>query len=597
MNTGENSVQTVVHTIEVGFIAKVIRALLALIGIAAVALLYLLLQFKGLSASDGMDQAQIGREIAVGNGFSTKNLRPLALQQLEQTVGRIPKDRFPETYQAPLHPIINAIALKFYPKTLTAKIDNGQPVFAADRLIAAVSILFFILSLAITFSIGLLLFDRRVAAVAVALAVFADQFWQFSLSGLPQMLLLFFFSCAAWCVAKALRQRERGEPPLLIFVPLGVSLGLMTLTHPATLWIAVATLVACCVFFRRRFFLVLLSAGICFSIFSLWGFYQYYATKTYFGISPYAFLDQIGMSQDAWMRQSNPDYSKITIDAIGRHTLDEFKEQFGTLYLLLGGIAVAPLFFITLIHKFKRNSTSQFKWSLLVMWFGAFVASITLGINRQSVSPNQFHILFGPIMALYGVAFALTLWNRLSIRGRVVRNLFLSGLFVVTGFPMLIGFVSRSGHRINYPPFVPPLMQVFSTWTQPNEILCSDTSAAVAWYADRRTLLLPISVKDFNNYNDFQALGGPIVGLYLTPFSRDTGFASHIRTGEYGDWAGLILPVPDTLAKFALKTPLFLMGNECLYFSDRIRWQEPGQSTLAPANSSATNSDSTSPHR
>jgi hypothetical protein len=117
-------------------------------------------------------------------------------------------------------------------------------------------------------------------------------------------------------------------------------------------------------------------------------------------------------------------------------------------------------------------------------------------------------------------------------------------------------------------------MQLISNWTNPEEIICSDMPWAIAWYADRRALLLPAKVKEFNNYYDYQTLGGPIVGLYLSPISRDAGFGSSILSGEYKDWAALMLGGPRAVPDFPLKVPLGLAENQCLYLSDRVRWNQ-----------------------
>ena len=90
--------------------------------VIALALAYLLIQFRGLSSPSGMDQAQVAREIARGNGFSTKNIRPLALQQLQRSTGQIPLGNFPDTFNAPLNPLVNSLALRCFSGELSKKI-------------------------------------------------------------------------------------------------------------------------------------------------------------------------------------------------------------------------------------------------------------------------------------------------------------------------------------------------------------------------------------------------------------------------------------------------------------------------------------------
>ena len=375
MAIGESQVQQVVHSIEQGRLAGLIRISLTIVGVGALALAYLFIEFKGLSAAEGIDQAQIARELAAGRGFSTKCLRPLAIQQIQSVTGRIPASNFPETYHAPLNSMIDAVALEIFPKALQAKITNDSPVFAGDRLIAAVSVVFFLLAVAVTFLIGTMLFDRRVALTACGLVVVADQFWQFALSGLPQMLMLFLFSCTALCLVIAIKAKARQKRPFLIFFPLGICLGLMALTHPATLWLTAGTALFCGIYFRPRVVIGLIPLIICLGIFSIWIVRDYQLTKTPFGVSPYAFLESMPGSDGAWMRQANPDLSEVNPLAIRKHALEELKNQFGLLYILLGGVIVTPLFFVSPSPQVQTNRDRRFQMGDL--------ASVDLCFCRQ----------------------------------------------------------------------------------------------------------------------------------------------------------------------------------------------------------------------
>ena len=95
---------------------------------------------------------------------------------------------------------------------------------------------------------------------------------------------------------------------------------------------------------------------------------------------------------------------------------------------------------------------------------------------------------------------------------------------------------------------------------------------AVAWYADRKSLWLPMSVKDFLEINLKAQLKGQIVGLHLTPVSGDRRYRSEIAKGEYKQWGQFIIGSA-LLRDFPLKyfTPLPVDG-ECVFYSDRDRW-------------------------
>ncbi len=81
MPGSEEFVQRTVHALEVGELAIWVKRCLIAVVIAAIAVVYLY-QFRGLAASQAMDQAQIGRALASGHGWRTNFVRPRAIGQL-----------------------------------------------------------------------------------------------------------------------------------------------------------------------------------------------------------------------------------------------------------------------------------------------------------------------------------------------------------------------------------------------------------------------------------------------------------------------------------------------------------------------------------
>ena len=80
----EELVQRTVHALEAGRFSVWIKRGLIAASIVALAVFYLWPgHFRGLAASQGMDQAQIGRAIASGQGFHTNFVRPRAVGQLQ----------------------------------------------------------------------------------------------------------------------------------------------------------------------------------------------------------------------------------------------------------------------------------------------------------------------------------------------------------------------------------------------------------------------------------------------------------------------------------------------------------------------------------
>lgn len=570
------NVQGSVHSPKLGRIAGFFRLVLSLAAVIALAVAYLLLQFRGLSTPAGMDQAQIAREIARGNGFSTNNIRPLEAHLLQQTFGRVPGGNVPDLYHAPVNPIVNAGVLYLLASQLDQKVDDGDPIYRGDRVIAAVSVFFFLLALLVNFLLARLLFDARVAWLATGITLVADQFWQFSLSGLPQMLLLFLTSCSLWCLAKAVIAEVNGRNPYLWLFLLGLFQGALALAHPITLWISGATWVFSWAYFHPRPLGAILPGLLCLVLFSAWIARDLQVSKTPFGISPFALLDHIVHSEAGWMRLSDPDMAEVTPPAFLGRIMHNFKEQLGSLYLLLGGIAVTPFFLAALFHPFKRPENNTFKWVIFLMLLGAFAGSVLIGTNAQAIGPNQTLILLGPALAIYGFAMILVFFYRLGLEPFIYRWAIYAVFLLVTGLPTLCGFFI-GGPRTQFPPYAPGVMQTIGAWTKPNEIIASDMPWAIAWYSDRKSLWLPSGRKEFYEYHDYESLGGPIVGLYLTPISRDSNFLSDIIFGEYKDWASIVLGLPQGLSDFPLKSTVGLVNNQCLLLMDRPRWNETAE--------------------
>src|SRR5689334_3662188 len=120
----EEFVQTAVHALEAGGLSVWVRRGAVAMGIIAIAGIYLY-QFRGLSTSQGMDQAQIGRAIASGEGWKTKVARPRAIGQLQNHGRSVREKIWVDTYNAPLPPLVDAVALilvkpywKIGPRTL-----------------------------------------------------------------------------------------------------------------------------------------------------------------------------------------------------------------------------------------------------------------------------------------------------------------------------------------------------------------------------------------------------------------------------------------------------------------------------------------------
>ncbi|HXA09810.1 MAG TPA: glycosyltransferase family 39 protein [Chthoniobacterales bacterium] len=571
MPGSDDAVQRAVHALETGGMAVWIRRALAFLLIVGLALFYLLHEFRGLATSQAMDQAQIGRELLHGHGWKTKFARPLAAGQLQRRGKDVAGKIWTDTYNAPLPPLVDAIAL--LPVRSHLKMTTRDIVYLGDKMIALLSMVFFLASVVVLFLIACRLFDQYLAVLGCALVLLGDTFWQYSLSGLPQMLLLLLFNLTLYVLVRAIEARAEGRAVLRLLGLAGAGFGLLALSHALTIWIFLPTLIFAALYFRPRLWAAIWMLAPFLLLYTPWLLRNYLVCGNPAGVALFSFFDQIGMSEAGHMRHLAIDYQGMSIGVLRDKISDNVAGQASRILQYFGWSVVALFFFAALLHRFRRAVTATTRWFVFVMWGGAVVGMAVYGVNEeQGVAANQLHLLFVPIMTCFGLAYLLVLWNRLQITSRLARFAFLTLFFVLCGGPMIFNLLFASAKTgVRWPPYVAPYIAVINDWMKPEEITATDMPWAVAWYADRRAVWLPDTIRDFTDMSDYDLLGGKINGLYLTPISGSQNTLKNIVEGEYKGWAPVILRSVD-LKKFPLPWATLLpLDDECIFFSDHDR--------------------------
>jgi hypothetical protein len=567
--------------------------------------------FKGLNAPKGMEQAQIAREIARGNGFSTKMVSPaaydMASKGFSETVAL--KD-FKDTYHAPLNPLVNSVVLKL----IGADDPNAWPmkekemVFPLDRVIAAISTLFFLMSMAVTYLLVTRIFDPKIAAVTAIIMLFCQTFWDFSLSGLPQMLMLLLFTSGLYFVYRAVEAQAEGRLPFVPALLAGVFFTLLALTHWMTVWVALGYVIYAALAFRPRG--VIGAAVIVLIILAAVGpmLRAYRITESPFGAAFLTLYNGVGMgTEEAVMRGYDLTEAAAVTDGLVMKIVRTTLLQTMEIIPLLAGIVVAPLFFLALLHPFKRAPIANFRWVILLMWVTTAVGLSFYGVSSEGLDPNQLHLLFAPVMAAYGIAFVSILWSRLTVVNTTpfMRNMHLYVIIVVCAMPMMIilprqvinGINLRdSGGLPHWPPYYAPALNIgLKRVVKENEIVVADQPWAVAWYADRVSLWLPTTRRGFERFETIAADSQtPLTGILISPVSNQHGSIAEIYQ-QYQDFTSLVIDGRTYASTSGLRTfdkdpkmegvakrypyPLPLFGVDMIFYSDRaIRsTSEPGR--------------------
>ncbi len=562
--------------------------------------------FKGLNSPQAMDQAQISREIARGNGFTTKMIRPVAYYQAEKAEKRtVSLLGFQDTYHSPLNPLLNAAVLKIIgaDKVDAWQMLDNEMVFPLDRVIATVSTLFFLMAIGVNYLLIARIFDAKIAGVCAILMLFCETFWNYSLSGLPQMLMLMLFSCGIYFAYRAVEAATEGRIAMTPAVIAGVFFTLLALTHWMTVWIALGYIIFAAVTFRPRG-IVGLSILALILIAAIGPMLRNQAiTGSPFGTAFLTLYNGLaGTSEVAVMRNINLEEEPLEIDGLLGKIMRTTLLQATDIVPLLAGIVIAPLFFLSLLHPFKRKSIANFRWAILLMWITTAIGLAFFGISTQPLDPNQLHLLFAPIMTAYGLAFISILWSRLEFVASTpaLRNVHHFVIVILCSLPMVLSLpqkvrigmhVRDRGGIPQWPPYYAPALNSKTTgvkgWVSEKQVVFSDQPWAVAWYADRMSIWLPPTREGFTKLEAVASdLQTPVAGILISPSSHGSGPLSEVAD-RYKDFTPLILDGRVLLATnppgFAIydKAPRIkeiakrypyrqpLVGMDMVYYSER----------------------------
>ena len=544
----------------------IIRRVLFFILLIGLSLLYLLVTFQGLDSPKGMDQSQIAREIARGKGFTTKVLRPISVWKSGQVQEGDPiiQNANYDTYHAPLHPILLGWTLKMVDGDDADKwrMTENDTVYKLDRIVAATSVICFLIAIGVNYLLISRIFDSKIGGVTALLMLLCDLNWKFSQTGLPQMFMLLLFSCACFFAYRAVEATEEGRIALVPALIAAAFFGLLALTHWLAIWIILGFALYAGFFLRPRGAAGLAALGFV-ALLSIWPLLKNKQhSDSLGGTAIYALFGGIGTSEDSVMRTYDIGDSYLPLENLPFKIVRTTLLQAGDLYINLGSILTAPLFFLTLLHPFRRRSIANFRWCLLLMWLSAAVGMAIFGLTRSSTHPNQLHILFAPLFAAYGLAFLAILWSRLKIAVEIppLRNAHFVAVVLVSAGPMVLDLpqqivqVGKAGKRVpHWPPYFPAALNMkLAEEVRGEEIIVSDQPWAVAWYSDRTSLWLPKRVDDFTYLEELaESQDTPFAGILISPYSHSSQNLFSVYR-EYEEWSPLIL---DGWSAYSVRRP------------------------------------------
>jgi hypothetical protein len=597
-------IQTLIHATEVGGGSRWLKYISLAVALVALVGFYDLRAYRNFYSPEAMDVAQVARNVAEGRGYTTEFIRPFSLylvQKHNRVVhpGEILSTNamdfaqinrpHPDLANAPVYPTVLAGLMKVWPPDWKVQIhkpfwsEGGRFLrYKAEFRIAIFNQILLLAVVALTFLLAKKLFDGQAAWLAALLTLGSDLLWKFSVSGLSTLLVLVIFLGLIWLLVKV-EELGRAELPdprrlFILVITIGLLTGLGMLTRYSFGWLIVPVVVFLTLFGGARRTGLAAAAMLAFAVVvSPWIARNLAVSGTIFGTAGYAVAEGTFVFPSTNLMQSlNPNLNSV-------YGMMPYVRKFAenTRYILQNGLMqangvwVGALFFAGLLLGLRNLAARRLRY-FTMMCLGVFIIAEALGRTQLSIITPEMNsenllALLTPLVAIFGVAFFLTLLNQMNVPTPQMRYGVIALLAVIACQPLIGTLVSKAS-PVAYPPYYPPDIQKIAGWMRPDELTMSDVPWAVAWYGDRQCTWTTINSQyEFFALNDYLK---PVHALYLTLGTMDARLVTECLQGGVDSWGNFVLKTVaanQIPSQFPLKASGRLSGFG-LFLTDRQRW-------------------------
>lgn len=554
------STQEFILWLEQGAGARGLRAALLVVAAVSLTAVFSWKQFHGPPNEWTLQQVELGRQIAQGQGFTTRVNYPQTYAVMKSRGVPLSETQlYPELHHAPLYSLVLAAGFKIAPEKIWHHTPAPPNGWAPDYLVLAVNLVLFWLAVGLTWRLARRLFDERVAWLAAAGVAVSVTLWQQTVvvSGLPllMVLLLAVFNVLAggedgweedqpvFDRALAWRVGALGALGGLLFLT-EYSAGLVALVlgsylawrlRGAARWPALgvfvgATLLIVTPWLVRNVAVVGHPLGLA---------WQNLALKA----------DDITALPSLARNTASAEAIGLDLKKFGNKGLTGMERNLKERLWSGGGLLFTAFFVAGLAYQFRHGPTNRVRWcfaiTLLVLLAGQPFFS-------SGESPRLPAYYLAPPLIVFGAGFFAVLVSSqttLALHWRWVA----AGLLALQALPLVRDCLEPRKVHFYYPPYFPNLFMELqrdtATRFQPGVGIATDVPAGTAWYGQQRVWAKPERLRDFYEITVQQ----PVGALLLTPVTLDRPFFTElaarredaIRTlSDTGGWgpvyAGLV---------------------------------------------------------
>lgn len=485
-----------------------------------VIVLYTGTQFYGLRDPEPMNYGQLARNLARGEGYVTRVVRP-AVIGFYKALGVTPLHpqtaTQPELFTPPGYPYLLAAIFKVVRPNFD--IGPGVRTLRADRLLMIIGWASFLAGLVLVYLLAREMFDHRVAVLSCFLFLFCDGLLDAAVSGLELNWLGVLFLVSAFGVIKAEKWVGEERHPAWSYTALGISalalaVGGLTRYPMAVLLLPLLVFVGIS-FPRDRWLRIGLVLVIMAAVWAPWVVRNWKVSRTWLGLSYYTLFEDTGRETHSEVlpgqlqRAVTPEMPRRTWVVLIRQGLLNLHTVYRETVKDVGANYLIAFFLVSLLHRWRRDEVYRLRryvfWSLLFL-------TAALCVGGQTGGPRNFLIVLMPVMVVYAAAFFYVLFERLQLRTRLVRATVVGAFVFLNALPVVYT-VLPPATTLPYPPYDGGICAAVARLFREDALLASDVPWAIAWYGDRSCVWIPTKEQDYLLINDGVRF---IAGVYLT---------------------------------------------------------------------------------
>jgi hypothetical protein len=564
----ESKIQDIVYNVDVGLGLRLIKLGLYVLFLLSIMALYTATQFRGLRDASAMDMAQLGRNLALNGRYMTQVIRPASMWYLiEHSPGQNPQMReHPDIVNPPVYPALLSLGFRGLQGAFAD--DKSTRIYPPEQwVVVPINLMFSLLTGLMIYLLAFRMFDVRVATLSMSLFFLSDATWGLAITGTGVSVAVAWCAVAFYLAVVTATPRPEGRAAWPVWLALaGCALfsALAVLTRYGT----VVLVPALALYLgwsakQRKGWIVAAYVGLVLVILAPWLARNYLVSGGLLGLAPYTALngmDPVLNNDFERTLAQNLKWGEV-LTALQVKFLGGLASLYSGEVRTLGDGLVGAFFLTTFFYSFARDSARRLRWCVALGMVCLLVVAALFG-KPTALLFN----LFWPLVLLYGTAFFYILLDRMQIRVPLLR-MAVTGAFVgLTALPLVLTLLPpRAG--VPYPPYYPPYISHVSRMLTPDELLCTDMPWATAWYGQRTSLLLPATLDEFYEINDYTRR---VSGLYFTTITRDRSYVNALLAGPYRTWFPIMEGrIP---ADFPLSVGFPLGNFDQLFLTDRQRW-------------------------